>query len=273
MSDRILTEVRDGVGTLTINRPEKLNAFADDMREQIVAGLDRIAADSSARVLVITGAGRAFSAGGDLRFMMDLKAREADYDGLRPLLEAGREVVRRLEAFPYPTIASVNGVAAGGGMSLALACDLRIASEQASFIVSFVNIGLCVDWGGAFHLPRLVGAAKAMEMCWTGDPVDAREAHRIGLVNRVVPGTRLAVETQALARRLAAAPQTSLRMAKRLLRASLDSSIEQVLAAEIEAQETCWNSPDSAEGIIAFGEKREAKFGAPPIARKATRFE
>ncbi len=273
MSDRILTEVRDGVGTLTINRPEKLNSFADDMREQIVAGLDHLASNPEARVLVITGAGRAFSAGGDVRFMMDLKAREAGYDGLRPLLEAGREVVRRLDVFPGPTIAAVNGVAAGGGMCLALACDLRIASETASFIVSFVNIGLCIDWGGAYHLPRLVGLAKAQELCWTGEPVDAREAHRIGLVNRVVSGTRLAVETQALARRLAAAPQTSLREAKRLLRASLGSSVEQVLAAEIDAQEACWKSPDSAEGIFAFGEKREAKFGAPPSARRATRFE
>jgi 2-(1,2-epoxy-1,2-dihydrophenyl)acetyl-CoA isomerase len=273
MSDRILTEVRDGVGTLTINRPEKLNAFADDMREQIVAGLDRIAAHPDARVLVITGAGRAFSAGGDLRFMMDLKARDAGYDGLQPLLEAGREVVRRLEAFPYPTIASVNGVAAGGGMSLALACDLRIAAEQASFILSFVNIGLCVDWGGAYHLPRLVGLAKAQELAWTGDPVDAREALRIGMVNRVVPGPRLAHETLTLARRIAASPQTSVRVAKRLLRESLSSSVEEVLAAEIAAQEECWNSPDSAEGILAFGEKREAKFGAPPPARKSTRFE
>lgn len=259
----ILTEIRDGVATLTLNRPEKLNAFAGDMREKISEGLDTIAADPSVRVLVVTGAGRGFSAGGDVKFMVDLKQQGRGYDGLAPLLEAGREAIRRITALPYPTIAAVNGVAAGGGLNLALACDLRIASDQASFGQSFVKIGLHVDWSGAYHLPRLVGVSKALELCWLGDLIDAQEALRIGLVNRVVANDRFREEVEALARRLAGAPQTSIQLAKRTLRASLASTLEESMEAEVRAQEACWNSPDSAEGIVAFGEKRAPRFGAP----------
>lgn len=261
-SSLILTEIRDGIATLTLNRPEKLNAFAGDMREKISAGLDVIAADPSVRVLVITGAGRGFSAGGDVKFMVELKQQGRGYDGLAPLLEAGREAIRRIEALPYPTIAAVNGVAAGGGLNLALACDLRIASDQASFGQSFVKIGLHVDWSGAYHLPRLVGLAKALELCWLGDLIDAHEALRIGLVNRVVPHEKFGDEVAALATRLASAPQTSVRLAKRTLRSSLSSTLEESMAAEVAAQEACWNSPDSAEGIVAFAERRPPVFGA-----------
>lgn len=260
MSDQILLAESDGVATMVLNRPEKLNAFADDMREQFTAALDTIATRPSVRVLVITGAGRAFCAGGDVAFMVGLKERRSGYDGLAPLVGAGGRAIARLASLPFPTIASVNGAAAGGGCNLALACDLRIVSDRASFGESFVRIGLHADWGGTFFLPRLVGTARALELCWLGDLIDAAEAMRIGLVNRVVPHDRLAEETRALAVRLAAAPQTSVRAAKRNLRASWWRTLEECLEAEFEAQAVCWNHPDSDEGVRAFVEKRPARF-------------
>src|SRR5580765_1903012 len=161
MAELIRYEVRDAVATLTLNRPEKLNAFAEDMREQLVAALERVAAEGEARVLILTGAGRAFCAGGDVNHMASLKQRHADFRELKPLMELGRAVVTRIEALPFPTIAAVNGVAAGAGINLALACDLRVASDSASFGETFVRIGLHPDWGGTYYLPRFVGLARA----------------------------------------------------------------------------------------------------------------
>jgi 2-(1,2-epoxy-1,2-dihydrophenyl)acetyl-CoA isomerase len=231
------------------------------MREQFTAAIDTVAARPGVRVLVVTGAGRAFCTGGDVGFMVRLKEQGAAFDGLAPLVSAGGRAIARLVALPFPTIACVNGPAAGGGCNLALACDLRIASDRASFGESFVRIGLHPDWGGTYTLPRLVGLSKALELCWLGDMIDAAEALRIGLVNRVAPHEKLAEETRALAERLAAAPQTSVLAAKRLLRASPGWSLEQCLDAEIEAQRACWMSPDSTEGVRAFVDKRKPAFG------------
>ena len=265
MPDLVLTDIRDGIATITLNNPDKLNAFIGDMREHMSAALDRVADDGSARVLVITGAGRAFSAGGDVKYMVGLKQRGADFDGLRPLLEAGRAVVSRIDALPIPTVAAVNGPAAGGGMSLALACDLRIASEQASFCEAFARIGLHIDWGGTYYLPRLVGLPKALELCWLADIIDAREALR------VVPHAQFADEVRAFAARVASAPQTSVRWAKRTLRAGLQTDLATCIENEFEAQTACWNSADSGEGIRAFVEKRAAAFGPEPVGEPASR--
>jgi 2-(1,2-epoxy-1,2-dihydrophenyl)acetyl-CoA isomerase len=262
MSEQVLLAEADGVATLVLNRPDTLNAFADEMREQFTAAIEAVAARPGVRALVITGAGRAFCAGGDVGFMVRLKQQGASYEGLAPLVAGGGRAVARLVTLPFPTIACVNGPAAGGGCNLALACDLRIASDRASFGESFVRIGLHADWGGTYFLPRLVGAAKALELCWLGDMIDAAEALRIGLVNRVVPHDRLAEETKALASRLATAPQVSVWSAKRLLRASAHRTLEECLAAEDEAQAACWTSEDSAEGVRAFVEKRRPAFGA-----------
>ena len=260
MNDLVILAEADGVATLLLNRPDKLNAFDLEMREQLGAALDTVAA-RGARALVITGAGRAFSAGGDLRFMVGLKERGAGYEGLQPLVEHGGDAVTRLAALPFPTVAAVNGPAAGGSLNLALACDLVVASDQASFGETFVRIGLHADWGGSYFLPRRVGLAKALELCWTGDMIDAHEALRIGLVDHVWPHERFPAEVRSLAARLAAAPQTSVRLAKQTLRAGLERTLSQCLAAETEAQAACWDSPDSAEGIRAFVEKRKAVFG------------
>jgi len=261
MSDQILLAESNGVATLVLNRPEKLNAFADDMREQFVSAIDSIASRQSVRVLVVTGAGRAFCAGGDVSYMVRLKEQEVPYQaGLATLVAAGETAIARLVSLPFPTIACVNGAAAGGGCNLALACDIRIASERATFGQSFVRIGLHTDWGGTYFLPRLVGLSKALELCWLGDLVDAQEALRIGLVNRVVPHEQLDEETRTLAVRLASAPQTSVRAAKRNLRASEDRTLGECLDAEHEAQAACWESADSDEGVRAFVEKRGPKF-------------
>jgi 2-(1,2-epoxy-1,2-dihydrophenyl)acetyl-CoA isomerase len=273
MSELVQIQVADRIATLTLNRPEKLNAFKDDMRDALPPALDRIASDPEVRVLVITGAGRAFSAGGDIQHMLDLKSRGASYEEFLPLLDAGRAAVRRLTALSIPTIAALNGPAARGGLNLALACDLRIASERAKLGETFVRLGLHIDWGGAYFLPRLVGVAKALELCWLGEMIDAAEALRIGLVNRVVPHERFAAEVRALATRLATAPQTSVRLTKRTLRASLERSLPESLEAEIEAQEMCWDAPDVAEGTRAFLEKRPARFDAEAAPLGANRFE
>jgi 2-(1,2-epoxy-1,2-dihydrophenyl)acetyl-CoA isomerase len=265
MSDLILLAEADGVATMVLNRPEKLNAFDDTMRDQLLAAIDTVASRPGVRVLVITGAGRAFSAGGDIGYMVRLKQEDAAFDaGLGRLVAAGTSVISRIASLPFPTVASVNGAAAGGGCNLALACDLRIASDRAGFGQSFVKIGMHTDWGGSYLLPRLVGLQKALELCWLGDMVDAAEALRIGLVNRVVPHDRLDEETRALALRLAAAPRTSVRAAKRNLSASAGRTLAECLDAEYEAQAACWASADSAEGVRAFEEKRAPVFGAAP---------
>jgi 2-(1,2-epoxy-1,2-dihydrophenyl)acetyl-CoA isomerase len=274
MNDLVILAEADGVATLLLNRPEKLNAFDLEMREQLADALDAVEA-RGARVLVVTGAGRAFSAGGDLKFMVDLKQRGAGYEGLQPLVERGGDAVTRLAALPFPTIAAVNGPAAGGSLNLALACDLVVASDQATFGETFVRIGLHVDWGGSYFLTRRVGLAKALELCWTGDMIDAKEALRIGLVEHVWPHESFPGEVRSLAARLAAAPQTSVRLAKRTLGAALERSLAECLAAETEAQAESWGSPDSAEGIRAFVEKRQAVFGGgeSALAGPARRFE
>lgn len=259
----ILLSVADGVGVITLNRPDKLNAFAGDMRERLVSALRCVAEDRNVRVLVITGAGKGFCSGGDVQHMVDLKARDAGFDELAPLLEIGREIVTRIEALPIPVIAAVNGVAAGAGCNLALACDVRLASSDARFGETFVKIGLHPDWGGTYALPRLVGLAAAMDMCWTGDLLGAEDALRMGLVQRVYPAAEFEARWREYALRLAAAPATSVQGAKRTLRASQFRTLDQCLDAEAEAQAACWASADSAEGLRAFVEKRGANFSGP----------
>jgi 2-(1,2-epoxy-1,2-dihydrophenyl)acetyl-CoA isomerase len=276
MPDPVLLAEADGIATLVLNRPDKLNAFADEMREAFVAAIDAVAASATGRVLVITGAGRAFCAGGDVGFMVRLKQEGRSFDaGLGPLVDTGRTGIARLWALPIPTIAAVNGAAAGGGANLALACDLRVASDRASFGQSFVKIGLHPDWGGTYFLPRLVGVAKALELSWLGDQVDAAEALRIGMVERVVAHDRLMDEARALAARLAAAPRGVVRAIKRTMRAGALRGLDACLADEYETQAACWDDPDSTEGVRAFVERRAPVFGGagePDLAR-AGRFE
>jgi 2-(1,2-epoxy-1,2-dihydrophenyl)acetyl-CoA isomerase len=278
--ETILLAREAGVAVITLNRPEKLNAFAGDMRERLIEALDRVAADCEARVLVITGAGAGFCSGGDVQHMVELKSRGADFTELRPLLDLGRAIVTRIAELPIPVIAAVNGVAAGAGCNLALACDVRLASSEARFGETFVKIGLHPDWGGTYHLPRLAGTAAALDLCWTGELLGADQALRLGIAQRVFPAREFAKRWREYAERLAASPATSVRAVKRTLRASLGLDLEQCLDAESRAQSACWASADSAEGLLAFAEKRAARFGAAPVedeavapSRAARRFE
>src|SRR5882672_7897086 len=194
---------RDAVATITLNRPEKLNAFTGTMREDLAASLRACESDDAVRVVVITGAGRAFCAGGDVESMSGLQ-KNGDISSFRKLLDAGRDIILQIATMPKPVLAAINGIAAGAGCNLALACDYRIASEQAKLSESFVRIGLHPDWGGTWLLPRLIGRGRAMELMMTGRAVDANEALALGMVDRVVAD--LAAETEKLARSLADAP-------------------------------------------------------------------
>ena len=257
----VLVERSDGIGTLTLNRPDKLNAFAGRMRQEIAEALDDLERDASVGVIVITGAGRGFCAGADVGYMAELVERR-DVEAMAALVDAGRHVVTTIRQSRKPVIASVNGVAAGGGANLALACDIRIASDRASLGQTFNRIGLHPDWGGTYFLPRLVGPAKALELVWLADIIEAPECERLGLFNRVVPHSVLAEATRTWARALAEKPALALSLAKRAIYDSLDRSLPEMLDYELDAQMQCFESGDASEGIRAFTEKRAARFGA-----------
>ncbi len=257
----VLLSRDENVGTITLNRPEKLNAFAGGMRGEIADALDELEHDDSVRVIVITGAGRGFCAGADVGYMAELVERR-DVDAMAALVEAGRRVVTTIRRSSKPVIGSINGVAAGGGANLALACDLRIAADGAKLGQTFNRIGLHPDWGGTYFLPRLVGPAKALELFWLADVIDAAECLRLGLFNRVVPHTDLVQRTREMAHALAEKPALALALSKRAVYESLGRSLPEMLDYELDAQLRCFESGDAAEGIRAFIEKRSAVFGS-----------
>ncbi len=259
-SDAILYRVERPVAWVTLNRPEKKNALTGTMREDLLGRIREAEADASVRVLVITGAGGAFCAGGDVGVMAGMKRLGEDFERLGRLMDLGGQIVSALATLSKPSIASIEGAAAGAGCNLALACDIRIASPTAILGETFARVGLHPDWGGTYFLPRLVGCSRALEMFATGGTVSAKEALALGLVSRVVPASRLAYETRALAARLAGTPPLTLRCAREAVRRSLTSSLSAMLAFERQAQRLCWESADSSEGIHAFLEKRPPRF-------------
>lgn len=261
MSDaHVLIEVEDGVGTLTLNRPEKLNAFIGEMRDGIARGIETLANDDQVRAVIITGAGRAFCAGADVKYLTQL-IETRSLDEAVALVEAGRRVAAAIRGMTKPVIAAINGPAAGGGANLALACDLRIASENASIGQTFNRIGLHPDWGGTYTVPRLVGPARAAELFFFAEMVPAAEAERIGLINRVVPQDELMPTARDWATRLARKPALPLRLAKEAIQRSLASTFDEMLDYETAAQTACFESSDALEGVRAFVEKREPRFG------------
>jgi 2-(1,2-epoxy-1,2-dihydrophenyl)acetyl-CoA isomerase len=266
--EHIRVDRADGVGTLTLDRPEKLNAFAGRMRQELGDAFEELERDPDVRVIVLTGAGRAFCAGADIGYMAELVAR-GDVEAMAALVEAGRRVVTAMRASTKPVIGSINGAAAGGGANLALACDLRIASERAKLGQTFNRIGLHPDWGATYFLPRLVGPAKALELFWMADVIDADECLRLGLFNRVVPHDALVEETLAVARALAEKPALAIALAKRAVYASLDRSLPEMLDYELDAQLRCFESGDAAEGIRAFREKRAPLFDRAAFPRSS----
>ena len=254
----VLVEVADGVATVTLNRPAALNALNYAIKGELLAAFLDLARDRSVRAIVLTGAGRAFSAGQDLRERLEPDAPPLDEE----LTLRYNPIIRAIREAPQPVIAAVNGVAAGAGASLAFACDLRIASESASFVLAFGRIGLVPDSGATWALPRLVGAARAAEIALLGDAVSASEAFSMGLVSRVVPPETLAAEATAMAAQLVALAPGATTMTKRLLALAFDHDLDAALAAEAEAQGIAGRDPDHAEGLSAFIEKRPSRFSS-----------
>jgi len=248
-----------GITTITLNRPEKLNALAGHMRRDLAEALEAAGSDRNVHVVVITGAGRAFCAGGDIRAMAELIEKE-DADEFSRLLGSARRVITAIRQMTKPVVASIGGPASGAGFNLALACDLRIASSDATFSQSFVKVGLHPDWGGTYFLPRLVTPNKACELFFLGETIDANEALRLGLINYIVEPAELETETRKLAERLRAAPAISVAAAKQSVYMSQTAEMEDMLRFETEAQLRCFESEDGREGVRAFLEKREPKF-------------
>lgn len=255
--ETVTYEVRDGIGTITLNRPKRLNAIDPTLAKELVEVLGEASADRAVRCVVLTGAGRGFCAGADLTSF------PKDASEFRPsdMLRSGfHPIIRGLVAMEKPTIAAVNGTAAGAGASLALACDFRIASTEASFLQAFVRIGLVPDSGATYFLPRLIGYARALELAMLGEIVDAERALEIGLVNRVVPAGDLAKESEALARRLADGPTIAYALTRKGMIHGGNADLETALDYEADLQTLAASTGDAAEGITAFLEKRDSKF-------------
>lgn len=265
MTGRIHLRIeRDGaVAWIRIDRPERLNAFAGTMRDDLAAALGVLEADEEIGCIVIMGVGRAFSTGGDVRVMAEIIEAE-DEPAFEQLVRAGAEVVRRIDAMQTPVIAAVNGPAAGAGACLALACDIRLASEAASIGLTFLRVGLHPDWGGSFFLPKLVGYGIAAEVILTGAMINAERAERLGIFNRVVPAAALEGTARSMAGQIVAAPRGVVLAAKRTLRQSLHAPLDEILEAEVQAQLDAFRSPDFSEGITAFLDKRTPRFNRRP---------
>lgn len=260
--ETLLLEVADGIGTLTLNRPKALNALTPQMKEEMADATTRLEFDEAVRCVIVRGAGEHFMAGGDVKGFY--AGRDASlHDKRRRFLEginALHPVMFSLRRMRKPVIASVQGYAAGYGMSLAMACDLTICADDARFALAYVRIGTSPDGTGTYMLPRIVGLKKAMEFALLGDDCDAQAAASFGLVNFVVPRAELEAETLKLARRLASGPTHALANVKRLIHASLDTAYEAQLQQEAEAFASNVATEDFREGVSAFAEKRKPKF-------------
>ncbi len=253
-------DVQDRIATLTLNRPERLNALGDTLREDLYAAVTTSAADPNVGVLVITGAGRGFCSGGDVKSMNEREQtgeRPSASDRFAPLRD---RIILAMRDCPKPVIAAVNGAAAGAGMNLALACDMRIASSAAQFSQAFVKRGIAPDWGGSWLLPRVVGTAKACELIFTGETIDAAEALKLGIVNAVVAPDELMAETYKLARKIADGPPVAIALSKRAIHHNQDVDLRAGLEFETFAQGLCRETEDSKEGVRAFMEKRAPVF-------------
>ncbi len=256
--ETILLDIGGGVARLTLNRPDRLNSFTVQMHDEVSRALETVS-KSEARVLALTGAGRGFCAGQDLSD----RAVAPGGDGVdlgESLEKRYNPLVRRLATFAMPVICAVNGVAAGAGANIALACDIVIAARSAKFIQSFANIGLIPDSGGTWTLPRLAGQARAMGLALTGEPLTAERAEAWGMIWKCVDDAKLGEETSVLAAKFAAAPTKGLAATKQLIRESGARSLEAQLDLERDAQRALGRTADYKEGVAAFMEKRQARF-------------
>ena len=256
----IIYTKEEGVATITLNRPDRRNAFSPEMSESISMAVQDAAKNNGVRVLVITGTGQAFCAGADVKAMAENASQPGGEEKGRDFERGHISLPFLLHKFEKPVIAAINGVAVGGGLDLALACDIRIASDKARFAEVFIRRGLIPAMGGIFFLPRLVGIDRACQLIWTGDMIDAKEAERIGLVTMVVAHEELEIATKDLAEKLAKGPPLAIQKAKRAiyegLGMDLQSSLDYVASVVKELRKT----EDHREGAIAFVEKREPVF-------------
>ena len=249
-------EVADRVATITLDRADALNALTVPLKEELLAALVRVGADPTVGAVVLTGAGRAFCAGQDLRERLEPGAAPLEVE----IRERYNPIILAMRRLEKPIVGAINGIAAGAGASLAFACDLRIAAEGSSFLLAFGRVGLIPDSGASWLLPRLVGAAKAAELALTGNALSAADAERLGLVAQVVPAESVVAEAQAMAARLGAMAPRAVALTKRALEASWTASLEEQLELEAELQGIAGATADHAEGIAAFLEKRPPRF-------------
>ncbi|HTQ23148.1 MAG TPA: enoyl-CoA hydratase [Candidatus Binataceae bacterium] len=262
-NEHLLAERRDGVLSLTLNQPDKLNALSDQMIAGLLDELGRAAHDAEVRCVVVSGAGRGFCSGGDVSRMRE--RNEGDGPGLTveqrmASLRRAEEVSLMLHELPKPTIAAINGAAAGAGLSVALACDLRIAADSARLVTAFARVGFSGDFGGTWLMTRLVGPARAKEFYFLADPIDANQALALGLVNRVVPAASLMVEAAVLANRLASGPAIAYGYMKANINAALTADLRTLLDREAVGQTLTGRTEDHREAVKAFLEKRQPTF-------------
>ncbi|MBV9897692.1 MAG: enoyl-CoA hydratase [Chloroflexi bacterium] len=244
----------EGVQTITLNQPDKLNALSAEMLRELSQAVRAAERDDAVRAVVLTGAGSGFCSGADIsEFSTELEAGEHLRSTFNPL-------ITRLHTLEKPVLAAINGVAAGAGLSLALACDLRFAASSARLVVAFIRIGLVPDAGLTYFLPRLIGPAKTLELAWTGDPIGATEAYELGLLNKVVPDDQVVSHAQELASRLATAPRKAVALVKRAVNQAHELPIERVLEMEAAYQTIASRDANFAEGLAAFREKRPPRF-------------
>jgi 2-(1,2-epoxy-1,2-dihydrophenyl)acetyl-CoA isomerase len=257
-STPVLTDVHDGVQTITLNQPAKFNALSSAMLQDLGEVLRSVERDDSVRAVVLTGAGSAFSSGADLT---EFTFGDGAPDAGEVLRRRYSPLVTRMRAMEKPVLAAINGVAAGAGLSLALACDVRFAAESARLVVAFVRIGLVPDAGLMYFLPRLIGPAKTLELSWTGDPIGAQEAYELGAVNKVLPDDQVLGHAQELAARLANGPRKTLALIKRAVNQAHELPLDRVLELEATYQTIASRDRNFAEGVAAFREKRAPRFG------------
>jgi 2-(1,2-epoxy-1,2-dihydrophenyl)acetyl-CoA isomerase len=259
VEQHVRLHVHDGVGLIQLNRPEKMNAIGALTRKQLGEAIKQAERDEAVRVVVLTGSGRAFCSGADVTEMGGDGGMRTPADVGNVLRNEYMPMLTRLRTMPKPVIAAMNGPAVGIGASYALACDIRIATPEAYLLEAFVNIGLAPDGGVSWLLPRLAGTGIAYEMFFTGKPLQAVDAHRLGLINRIVPAEKLEAEVRELASQLASQPRQAMAAAKRAVNHALESSYEEALEFESYLQEAQAASPEFAEGVQAFMAKRAKK--------------